>query len=270
VQPVLDAEIARHREHAPHLAGVDLAPALAFASAALAAEPRTGPELRTALAARFPELEPAAVAYACRCLLPLVQVPPRGVWGRTGAVRLTPLDAWVGRPPGRGADIEEVLLRYLAAFGPATAADATAWCRLPGMGPPLDRLAPRLRRFTDARGRVLHDLPEAPRPDPDTPAPVRFLPEYDNVLLSHKDRSRFGAGDPRFARVVGVHKGAVLVDGEVRAVWHAERSRDGGPAVVVTHLPLTAADAAAVEAEGARTGAFWHGAPAEVRLVPLA
>ena len=116
-----------------------------------------------------------------------------------------------------------------------------------------DRLRPQLRVFADEKGRELFDLPDAPRPDPDTSAPVRFLPEYDNVLLSHADRSRFGADAQLFASALGAFKGSVLVDGVVRAIWSSRLDKEAGVATTtVHHLPLAPADSAAVEAEDAR------------------
>jgi hypothetical protein len=251
-QPVLDAELARHAEFAPHLVGVDLEPALAVGRAFLAEQPATGRTLRAVLAERFPDLHAGALAYACRCLLPLVQVPPRGVWGRTLQVTLTPLDTWVGRPLAEDPSLEDVVLRYLAAFGPATVADVATWSRLTRLRPVVERLRPQLRPFRDERGRELLDLPDAPRPDPDTPAPVRVLPQYDNVLLSHADRTRFGGDEAR--RVLGAagpYKGTALVDGQVGAVWHIE-----GATMVVEHAPLARRATAALEAEAGRAVRF--------------
>jgi Winged helix DNA-binding domain len=239
MQPVLDKELARHAEYAPRLAGVDLAPVLAFSESLLAERPRTGAELRTALTARFPTLDAAALAYACRNHLALVQVPPRGVWGQSAQVRSTTAEAWIGRPLEKRPSIDGVVLRYLRAFGPATAADVAAWSRLTGMREVLDRLRPELRRFRDDHDRVLFDLPDAPRPQPDMPAPVRFLPEYDNVLLSYADRSRFVGPEARTrlqaARVV---KGTVLHDGRLAATWSVERDGAARSAtLVVATLP---------------------------------
>ena len=164
---------------------------MAYAHPLLADTPMAGTQLRASLAERFPDLDAAALAYACRCLLPLVQVPPRGVWGKRLQVTSTPLDTWVGAPLAAEPSLDDVARRYLAAFGPATTADLTAWSRLTGLRAVMDRLRPSLRPFRDERGRDLLDLPDAPRPDPDVPAPVRYLPEYDNLLLSHADRRRF-------------------------------------------------------------------------------
>jgi Winged helix DNA-binding domain len=255
VQPVLEAELSRHRDHAPRLAGADLAPVLDAARAAMAERPLTGPQLRALMAARFPRHDPAALAYACRCLLPLVQVPPRGLWGRAGQVTVTTAEAWLGRPLAAAPSIDAVALRYLAAFGPATAADLATWSGLAAMGAVLERLRPQLRAVRDERGRELLDLPDAPRPDPATPAPPRFLPQYDNVLLSHADRARFVAAPDRarLSAAGGVGWGSVLVDGALRAVWRLERDRASGrAALTVRHLGIPKRAAASVAAEGRR------------------
>jgi hypothetical protein len=256
MQPVLDAELARHRDYSPLLRDVDLEAVLAFTRALLAERSLTGPELRAALADRFPRHDSAALAYACRCRLALVQVPPRGVWGKTAQARVTTAESWLGRPLLERPSLEDVVLRYLGAFGPASTADVTTWCRLTGMREVVERLRPRLRPFRDENGRELFDLPEAVRPERDVPAPTRFLPEYDNVLLSHADRSRFVADDVRAAlgRMGGIGWGAVLHDGLACGVWRLERDRTTRAATLavrpVTRLAKRAT--AAIEAEGRR------------------
>jgi hypothetical protein len=273
MQPVLDAEIARHSQFAPLLVGVDIEPVVHFARSQLAERPFTGPELRAVLSERFPTLHAAALSYACRCLLPLVQVPPRGMWGRSGQVNSALLESWIGRSLSSPSSIDDVVVRYLAAFGPATAADASAWSRLTGMREIFDRLRPRLRVFRDDRNRELFDLPDAPRPVADTPAPVRFLPEYDNVLLSHADRSRFSSDQPgALAGAAGPYKGAVLVDGTVHAIWHSDFDKKTKRAtMVVEHLRLPTSRVEALEAEAHRTVEFWHDAADvhDVRLLTL-
>jgi hypothetical protein len=251
LQPVLDRELARHRDYAPVLDGVDLDGVMAFARRLFAERPRTGGDLRAALAERFPEHDAAALAYACRNLLALVQVPPRGVWGRAAQVTSTTAEAWLGRPLVSEPSIDDVVLRYIAAFGPASVGDVTAWSRLTGMRDVVERLRSRLRTFRDERGRELFDVDEAPRPDPETPAPARFLPEYDNVLLSHEDRSRFFAGDRRvgLGAVPGPIHGAVLHDGVACGVWRLDRDAEAA-ALVVSHaekLSKRAKDAVAAE-----------------------
>jgi Winged helix DNA-binding domain len=260
MQPVLDAELSRHSEFAPRLVGVDVKPVLEFACAALADTPLNGVQLRAVLAERFPEHHAPALAYACRCLHPLVQIPPRGVWGRTMQVTLTPLEAWVGQPVVSDASIDHVVLRYLAAFGPAGVADVASWSRLTGMREVLERLRPGLRAFRSPKGQELFDLPDAPRPDADIPAPVRFLPEYDNLLLSHADRSRFGTDENRrFTSAVGPFKGSVLVDGEGGAIWHIDLDRVAKHAtLVVEHHPMPRRVLAAVQEEGKRVAEFWE------------
>ena len=263
-QPILAAELRRHPEHSPKLDGVELAPVLEFARSLLA-EPQTGPQLRAALAARFPTLDPAALAYACRCHLALVQVPPRGLWGRSAQVTLATAESWLGRPLDPDPSLDEVVLRYLGAFGPASVADVTTWCRLTGLRDVVERLRPQLVSFRDERGRELFDLPDAPRPDPRTPAPVRFLPEYDNLLLSYDDRSRFVSAADRalLGPLWTVGWGAVLHDGWCAAIWRAE---PGG--VVVRHVPLAKRAVASIAAEGRRLARFL-GVGTDVRLEPV-
>jgi hypothetical protein len=229
---------------------------LEYAAAFLAEQPRNGRALRAALAAAFPDDDPAALAYACRCLLALVQVPPRGVWGESREVTVTTAEAWLGRPLAARPSLDDVVLRYLRAFGPASVADVTTWCRLTGLRAVVERLRPGLRTFRDERGRELFDLPDAPRPDPETPAPTRFLPEYDNVLLSHDDRTRFAPPRRRAAlgAIGGIGFGSVLHDGFGCGVWRIHRDRRTGVATLAVtlaeHLPKRAV--ASIEAEGRR------------------
>lgn len=248
-QPVLDAELARHPEFGRPLRGVDVAPVLAHAAARLADQPMNGQQLRAELDVRFPELDARALSYACRCLLALVQVPPRGLWGRRGQVTLTTLESWVRRPLATDASIDEVVLRYLRAFGPALPADVAAWSRLTGFREVLERLRPRLRTFRDGRGRELFDVPDGARPDPDTPAPVRFLPMYDNAVLSHADRSRYTPDLPLL--VDGPVHGSVLHDGVLAGTWSVERSK-ATTVMTVRHRPLPRSEVDDVEGEGAQ------------------
>jgi hypothetical protein len=275
MQPVLDREIARHPQFGPALLEVDLDPVLAFARTLVAERARTGAELRAAMQEHFPRHDGAALAYACRCLLAFVQVPPRGVWGRTAQVASTTAESWLGRPLAGDPSIDDVVLRYLAAFGPATVADMATWSRLTGLREVVDRLRPRLRTFRDERGRELVDLPDAPRPDPKTPAPPRFLPEYDNVLLSHADRSRFVSKEQRarLSRVAGPVRGSVLHDGFLGGIWRIDRDPSTGAAtLVVGHLEaLTKRATARLAAEGRRLLRFQaSGADAhDVRFEPV-
>jgi hypothetical protein len=267
VQPVFEAQLWRHRDLSPGLRGIDLEPVVAAGKALLDEQPRTGPELRALLAERFPGLDAAALAYACQMRLALVQVPPRGLWGRSARVGWTTAEAWLGQPLAAEPSLDDVVRRYVAAFGPASAADVTTWCRLTGLREVLERLRPGLVAFRDERGRELFDLPDAPRPGEQAPAPVRFLPEYDNVLLSHEDRSRFACDRDREAlgRAWAVGWGSVLHDGAVRAMWRLEPD-----ALVVRHVPgLPKKAAASIGAEGRRLARFLDAPGVDVRFEPL-
>jgi hypothetical protein len=269
---VLDAELARHSQYKDLLVGLELGPVLAFAEPLLATTPLSGRQLRAAIASEFPDLPADALAYACRCKIPLVQIPPRGVWGKALQVTLTPLDDWIGhRRRGPAPRLSDMARRYFAAFGPASVADLASWCRLTGMREVVDAIRAELRPFRQDHGPELLDLPDAPRPDPDTPAPVRFLPEYDNSLLSHADRRRFSPGGNPFTRAAGPIKGSVLVDGLAQAVWHIDDDRRAGTATLtVEHLRLPRQARADVEAEAARMLAVWRpGASTHLRLSPL-
>lgn len=256
MQPVLDRELERHREYGPALRDVDLDAVLAFARVLLA-KPRSGGELRAALTERFPDHDASALAYACRNLLALVQVPPRGVWGRAAQVKSTTAESWLGRPLVAEPSIDDVALRYLGAFGPASVADISAWSRLTGLRGVVERLRPRLRTFRDEHGRELFDLPDAPRPDSETPAPPRFLPEYDNLLLSHAHRGRFIREEHRgglSAAFAARTHGGVLYDGLLRGSWRLDRNPDAGHATVLVNYVgrLSKRALTSLESEGRR------------------
>ncbi|MFE7591730.1 winged helix DNA-binding domain-containing protein [Kitasatospora sp. NPDC057512] len=253
LQPLLDQ--ALRTTYGKRLIGLDLDALAAEARALVEAEPRTFQQLGALLAASRPERDPAALAQAARCRLPLVQVPPRGLWGRGGPAAHTTAEAWLGRPLDPSPDPGGLVLRYLAAFGPASAADLRKWCGLSGLAPVLRRLAPRLLAFRDERGRQLYDLPEAPRPDPSVPAPVRLVAPFDNLLLSHADRTRVLPERYR-GRVMtqnGIVHGTLLVDGLVAGTWRLAGERE---AVVAPFAPLRPADLRAAEAEAERVLAF--------------
>ncbi len=234
-QPVLEGELRRHRDHAPRLRDVDLAPVLARAAELLAEEPRPPAALGRALEAEFPSLDGAAMAYAARNFLALVQVPPRGVWRRRGQVSVTTAESWLGRPLATAPSIEDAVERYLAAFGPARPADLATWSRLTGFREILDGMGDRLRTVHDDQGRELYDVPDAPLPDADVPAPVRFLPEYDNALLSHADRSRYTPDDIAALATDGPVHGTALVDGSIAAIWSTV-TEDDAVTMTVRHL----------------------------------
>ncbi|MFF0105298.1 winged helix DNA-binding domain-containing protein [Streptomyces hirsutus] len=187
VQPARDRELASFRKG---LTGVDLDRLTVLARDLVESAPRTMKQLREALLEEWPDADPQALSVAARCRLSLVQITPRGLWGRSGQVTLTTAERWLGRPAEPSPGPDAVVLRYLAAFGPASVKDMQIWAGLTRLREAFDRLGPRLVTFRDEHGVELFDLPDAPRPDPGTPAPPRFLPEFDNLLLSHADRTR--------------------------------------------------------------------------------
>jgi hypothetical protein len=244
--------IFRATPFAKALDGLDPEPVVAAARAALASTPMRPVDLGRHLAARFPDRDPSALAALARYHLPLVQVPPRGLWRRSAQVTLTTAEAWVGSDLAASPSLDDVVLRYLAAFGPATVADVQTWSGLPGMKPVLERMRPRLCVFRDERRRDLFDLPEAPRPDESVPAPPRFLPEFDNLVLAHADRSRVLADEHRslvVTRNLRV-RATFLWDGFVRGTWEVERKQGSATLRLAPFEPLPERAATELAAEG--------------------
>jgi len=240
------------------LEGVDMKELLVAGRAMVEQRPLTRAQLGLLLAQRYPGRDAGSLARAINYLLPMVHVPPRGIWGSNARTTLTTIEAWVGRSPEADLSPDAVVLRYLAAFGPASTADIRTWSRLSGLAEVIERLRPRLAVFRDERGRELFDLPRAPRPDPDTPAPPRFLPEYDNALLAHADRTRIVSDAHRKLLTTdnGRSFGTVLVDGFVGGTWRIRREGENAILAVGTLGQLSRKDAAAVTAEGTRLLAF--------------
>jgi len=236
------------------LPGVDLGLLAAQAGELLALRPQTRAELSKTLAPHWPEADPLSLGYAAISLVPAVQVPPRGIWGKSAQATWLHAESWLDKPlsPAGSPALEQLVLRYLAAFGPATVADAQIWSGLTRLREVTDRLP--LRRLRGPDGAELLDLPDIPLPDEDVPAPPRFLPEYDNLLLSHADRSRVIPHDhpvPLWPGNGGT-QGTLLIDG----VWDATWKVAAGTLTVSSFRRLTAAEAAAIAAEGLRLLAF--------------
>ncbi len=271
VQPVIERTMAR--SHGKRLTGVDISELVATGRELLEERPLTFADLGARLAQHWPDRDPAALAQAIRAWLPLVQVPPRGVWGRSGPIAHTTAEAWLDRPLDPDPSPEAMVLRYLAAFGPGTVQDAQTWSGLTRLREVFDRLRPRLVDFRDEQGRQLFDLPDAPRPGPETLAPPRFLPDYDNVLLSHADRGRIiGEEDRRRIWTSnGVVPGTVLVDGFVRGTWTIDRHRGGASLLIEPFAPLSKRDRDALSQEGLRLLAFVAASAGDhdVRITPF-
>jgi hypothetical protein len=232
------------------LAGADLDSLAQLGRDFFIGQPRSLTEFRAALPAAWAAYPASAVGYSVSYLLPLVQVPPRGLWESSGQARWLTSESWLG-PLEAGYPREQLVLRYLAAFGPASVMDIQAWCGLTRLGEVVERLRPRLLAFRAESGRELFDLPDAPRPAADTPAPVRFLPEYDNLLLGHADRQRF-AGGPVLRQLFASSElavGSFLLDGFYAGAWKLFRHRKAVRLELRPKAALGSAERKSVEAE---------------------
>jgi hypothetical protein len=232
---------------------VDMDELIAALRGWLGERPRSRAELVKEIAARWPDADADPLGYAMYAL-PTVQVTPRGLWRRSGRSAFTTMESWLGASPDPAADVETLVTRYLAAFGPATPADFQYWSGVPGSAEVFERLGPRLRTLRDDDGRQLFDVPRGPLPDPDLPAPVRFLPEYDNVTIGHKDRTRIVPdGIPRFTEVGW---GSVLVDGAVGARWRLFEAKSAATLRIEPFRRLTRDERAETREEATRLAAF--------------
>jgi len=240
--------------------GFELDALLAEARRIFAERPRTFTELRGALLAAFPNADERAMGYVVRTHLPLLSATSPHEWGFRTDAEFALAEDWLGQPLEAGAGLHALVLRYLAAFGPAAARDVQAWSGLTGLAPVLEELRPQLQVFRDERGRELFDLPEAPRPPEDTPIPARFVADFDNLILSHADRTRVIADEHR--PVVITRNALVLptflVDGFVAGTWKATRTRKITTLTVSPFAPLPAAAKVKLADEGERLARFLH------------
>ena len=269
--PLFPATLERTLKASPfgrNLVGVDMSAVVAQARVLLQDKPRTFSELGLLLRQRWPDRDPTSLAYVIRHLVPIVQVPPRGIWGKSGQPSWTSAEHWLGRRPAAKPSVEKLVRRYLAAFGPASVADVSAWSGLTGLREVVERLRPGLRTFQDERGRELFDVPDGRLPDADTPAPPRFLPEYDNLLIGHDDRTRVIDHAYRYV----IFTGTLLVDGFVQATWTIKRGRDAATLTIEPLRRLSKTDRLAVAEEGERLLAFAAGEASQrdVRITAVA
>jgi hypothetical protein len=251
LQPALDRGL-RSSQWAAGVAGLDRAALLAHGREVLAEQPLGPRQLRAALGARLPAADPESLVSALRVWAPLVQVPPRGLWGESGGPRYAFADDWLGAPLAEDPDPAWPVRRYLAAFGPATPADMQKWSGLTGLKRVFAGLD--LRAYTAEDGRVLYDLPDAELADPATDVPARYVADFDNLLLSHADRTHI-LGDVPKARVItanGLVRGTVLVDGFVGGTWVFERAKGAAAVVVTPFAKLRSADRDALAVAGER------------------
>ncbi len=237
------------------LQGLDLDRLVSAARAMVEDGPRTFKELQERLVALEPDRDPSALAYLVRMRLPLVQTPPAGTWGTGGSPRFALPEPWLGAPLAEpGESLRTLVLRYLAAFGPAGARDFQAWSGLTGAKGLFQEIKPELDLYRDEEGNELFDVPGTPLPPAHTPAPPRFVPEYDNLVLSHADRRRVIADEDRrkvFLSAARV-RATFLIDGFVAGVWKIEKIRKSATLVVEPFAPLTPRDRDALAEEGER------------------
>ncbi|MBF6217974.1 AlkZ family DNA glycosylase [Nocardia abscessus] len=248
VQPVVAAAL-KAPYYRDEIDGVDLDELAAAGRELLAGQQLRRRELGELLAPRFPNRHTRRLAETVELLVPLAHGSETGAWGRwrNRYVTVGLAEEWTGVPMAEAAQPETLVLRYLAAFGPATVADMQAWAGITRLAEVVDDLRTRLRVFTDDQRRVLFDLPDAPLAEPDLPVPVRFLPAFDNALLGHKDRRRIISEEDRKRTAWEASAGVpmYLVDGFVHGRW----SLDGATLRIVPWHPLSASDEAAVRAE---------------------
>jgi hypothetical protein len=226
LQQVINRELTALRRVGGGFEGKDLEPA---ARALLAKGPLSAQQMGEALAPMFPKAQRAGLAVWLRTCIPLAMTLTNDRWGYSRPPRFSPAEKWLNRPLNANGSANDLVLRCLSAIGPASSSDVRTWSSLNGMKQALEELRPELITFKDEQGRELFDLPDAPRPRADTPAPVRFLPEYDNTFLSHADRARIILKQHNHHFLVaknGRRPRAVLLDGFVRAGWSIARDRD--------------------------------------------
>jgi hypothetical protein len=235
VRPAVQGAIERAFASSPFaraLAGLALGPVLARGSELVEREPLSIAQLATALAQEWPDHDATALAYAVRTIVPVVQVTPRGVWGKRLQPKVATLERWLGRPAVSAMSVDELVVRYLRAFGPASAADIRAWSGLNGVRSIVDRLRPEVCVYRDEAGRELYDVHDGLLRDGSVSAPVRFLPQYDNLFLAHADRTRIMDAllwDGSF-----LHQGTLFVDGMLSGAWRLREA--SGQATLAVEL----------------------------------
>lgn len=219
VQPALDAaqtSIAKRRD-----GDVDVAKVLAMAKAYIGETPHTFAEISAYFTEQMPQFDIGAIRYTIRTQLPLVQVPVSSGWSYPGNPQFTLAEGWLGKPIPTENHFRTLVLRYLAAFGPATVTDLQKWSGIPKLKAAVEKLKHELVTYRDETKRELFDLPELPIIDADTPASIRFLPEFDNILLAYDKRTRIIANEYKSkVYLPGLRVAAtLLIDGFVGGVW---------------------------------------------------
>ncbi len=243
---------------------VDRDDLLAMARKLLENRPMTRAELGPLLAERWPDVPSASLAQVATYLLPVVQIPPRGLWQQSGPAAWASIETWAGTGLETGTFAEGTVRRYLAAFGPASVGDIRAWSGMAGVRDVVERMRrPKLRKLKGENGIELLDLPDRSIVGEDTPAPARFLPEYDNLLLGHADRSRF------FLEGV-IPKGWVgnlMVDGMFSGAWKASKTKPGSRLEIDLQRAISRSERRDVIEEAERLLAFAYPDTGEGEIV---
>lgn len=230
--------------------GLDIERLIDIAKPYLEAEQPAIGALRDHLLKHMPNRDKQAMAYAVRSYLPLVQVPPSGTWGVGTRATYTTAESWLG--PAEPADLGALFRRYLAAFGPASVMDFQTWTGMTSLKSQLAATLTELVEYRDEAGKACFDLPELRIENADAPAPIRFLPEYDNILIAHKDRGRILPEAHRKKVFVSAGRvlGSVTIDGFVGAIWRVRRDKARATLLVSLFEAQTDGVKAAIESEG--------------------
>lgn len=272
-QVILDTDLRMNTQYTPTILGMDLDALAEAGRKALADRPLTNTALGEAMVQSWPDRDPRGMAHALRGKLPLVQVPPRGIWGKAGQPTYSTVDDWLGRPLETDPSPSDMIRRYLAAFGPASVMDVQAWSGLTRLGEVMERLRPELVTFRNGDGKELFDLPDAPRPDPDTPVAPRLIGQFEQTVLSYADRSRIISDEHR-KRVItqnGLVKGLLLLNGFANGFWEITQERKRATLSIEPFVHLTKSDVGGLEKAGAQLLAFAaaKAESVEIRFAPV-
>lgn len=250
LQPVLERSLKGN--FGRFLKEIDINELVAVGRGMVEDQPRTLSDLGKMLNEYWTDRDPVALANSIRNLVPLVQIPPRGIWGESGKALHTSAEVWLRKTLSKDSSLEEIIMNYLNAFGPATVKDIQVWSGLTRLNEVIEKLRPRLCTFFDEQGNELFDLQDSPRPDSSTPAPPRFLAEFDNILLSYADRTRIIKEE--YQKLVftknGIIRAAVLIDGFVQGIWKIEKKPDTATLNIKLFEPISKEDYEALIEEG--------------------
>lgn len=253
VQPALDKALSSF--FGRNLKGVDYEAVVDAARPFLREAPRTTGDLKGYLGERFPDVDEFSLTYVVRALETLVTIYPYGTWRTGGAQQYQRIEDYLDiaavDPQER---LREVFLRYLGAFGPASLMDFQFFVGMTRLKKAVNSFRDAVVTYKSESGEELFDLPDTILPDPATPAPIRFTPEYDNLVIAHRDRSRVlaDADYKQVFRSAARVFATVLIDGFVAGVWKATRENETAVLSVDLFRPkeITPAQRADLEREG--------------------